>query len=212
MLTRVKALTVATALMFAMLAAPAFNLVSDAAANDEAACREKFARYFVNRTKMTGVKIHVTQQIKGAPTTENWNYQLGPGHWMSEGIKPANLPWTLVHDNVMYSSSDKGKSWKKVRTLDSAQRASDVEANLKATIATAKNFACGTEEIGGVAHEKIAADYAMTKYKTDHRDTYWVNPKTGWIAKATTKTVGKGFEMFITQVIEAVPDLKLPTP
>lgn len=181
-------------------------------ADGQSQCQKQFAGYFVERSKLVGVKIHVTQVIKGGIPTENWNYQVAPGHWMSEAIKPAGLPWTLVHDNTMFSSRDKGKSWQKVRTLDSKQRAEDVAANLKATLATVHDVACGTEDLNGVAHKKISASYKMPKYATEHRETYWIQPDTGWMAKAITTTKGKGFEMSVTQLIEPVPGLKLPTP
>jgi hypothetical protein len=197
---------------FALLLLAVFSFWNSAAASDDAACRERFIRHFVDRTKLTGVKIHVTQRVKGGPTTENWNYQAAPGRWMSEMIKPAGLPWTLVHDNVMYSSRDKGKSWEKVRTLDSAQRAEDVAADLQATVSTIRNATCGVEQLGGVRHETLAADYTQPKYATEHRDTYWVNPETGWMAKATTTTVGKGYEMSVTQLIEPAAGLQLPRP
>ena len=183
-----------------------------AIADGQSKCREQFAEYFVDRTKLMGVKIHVTQAIKGGPTTENWNYQAAPGHWMSEAIKPSGLPWSLVHNNTMFSSRDKGKSWQKIRTLDSAQRAEDVAANLKATLATVTDVACGTEELNGVPHRKLSASYKMLKYATEHRDTYWIKSDSGWMTKAITSTKGKGYQMSVTQRIEPAPKLKLPTP
>ena len=195
-----------------ILLVSAFGAAHLAVADDPAKCREQFAHYFIERTKLMGVKIHVTQAIKGGPTTENWNYQAAPGHWMSEAIKPSGLPWSLVHDNTMYSSRDKGKSWQKIRTLNSAQRAEDVTANLKATLATITDVACGSEDLNGVPHRQLSASYKMPKYATEHRDTYWIKPDTGWMAKAVTTTKGKGYQMSVTQLIEPAPKLKLPTP
>lgn len=175
-------------------------------------CHEKFVRLFTERNGKGPVKIHVTQEIKGGPTTTNYNYQNGTGHWMTEAIEPANMPWSLVYDNTMFASSDRGKTWVRIRKLDSQQRAGDVEKDLQDTVATVKNAACGSQDLDGVAHETVAADYAYPKYNSEHRDTYWVNPATGWIAKSTTETRQAGFESSTTQLMEPAPGLLLPTP
>lgn len=175
-------------------------------------CREKFTRLFTDRADKGPVKIHVTQQTVGGPTMKNYNYQAGDGHWMSEMIEPANMQWTLVYNNVMFSSSDKGKTWNKIRALDSQQRKEDVQKGLEKTAATAANFACGSEDLDGVKHETVEADYTNPKYKTEHHEKFWLNPNTGWISKSTLKTKQGAFESFVTQLIEPAPNLDLPKP
>lgn len=176
------------------------------------ACTEKFVKLFADRSEKGPTKSHITQAIKGGMTSKNWHYYNGTGHWMTEMIEPADMQWTLVHGNVMYTSSDKGKSWQKVRTLDSAQNEADTLKGLQETAATVKNAACGTDEIDGVAHDTVEADYSNAKFKTEHHDKYWVNPETGWISKSETSTKQANFESFVTQIIEKAPDQKLPTP
>lgn len=174
-------------------------------------CREKFVRLFTDR-KQEPVKIHVTQEMKGGMTTKNFNYQNGRGDWMTEMIEPKTLPWTLVSNNVMYTSADQGKTWVKVRTLDSAQDPEAAKASLREAAATAKNVACGTDQLNGIPHETVEADYVYPKYKTQHHDKFWVNTKTGRIGKSTTWTKQGAFESTVIQIIEPAPDLKLPTP
>ncbi|MEQ8825554.1 MAG: hypothetical protein RIC14_14395 [Filomicrobium sp.] len=175
-------------------------------------CRATFVRLFTERYGKGPLKIHVTQEVKGGMTTKNYNYQTGDGDWMSEMIEPAAMQWTLVRDNVMYTSSTKGKSWKKVRKLDDVQSPADVKKNLEKLVSTVENEVCGVEEIDGIAHDTIAADYANTTHKSTHKEKFWVNKKTGWVSKATSHTEHSAYEMLVTQVIEPAPGLTLPSP
>ncbi len=176
-------------------------------------CHEKFVRLLVHGNGAdTPVKIHVTQEMKGGKPTTNYNHQIGPDHWMTEMIEPANASWTLVHDNTMYSSTDKGKSWQKVRTLDAAHSPEAVAKALQEDAKTARNAACGEDEVDGVAFDTVEADYTAFQGQYTYHNRYWVDRETGWIARATYKTVGPNFEMFTTQVIEKAPGLTLPTP
>lgn len=175
-------------------------------------CRDKFVKLFTDRSSKGGVKIHVTQEIKGGMTMKNYNYQAGADHWMTEMIEPANMQWTLVYNNVMFTSSDKGKTWKKIRALDSAHSQEATQKKLNEAAATIANAKCGTEEIDGVLHDTVEADYDYPAYKSSHHDKYWINPDTGWISKSAMKTTQASFESLTTQLIEPAPDLKLPTP
>ena len=76
-------------------------------------------------------------------------------------IEPANGQWTLVHDDVMFTSSDKGATWKKLRALDSANNADQLRRNMEEAAATVKDAACGTEAIDGVAHDTVEASYEI---------------------------------------------------
>ncbi len=176
------------------------------------ACVEKFRRILVDRNETGPVKVTVTQQVKGAPATRNINYQAGPGHWMTEMIEPANGQWTLVHDDVMFTSTDKGATWKKLRALDSANNADQSRRNMEEAAATVKDAACGMEAIDGVAHDTVEASYEIPAYKTAHRDKYWIEPSSGWIARSISMMKMSGFESTVTQVIERAPGLELPTP
>ncbi|MEZ5841377.1 MAG: hypothetical protein R3D02_13435 [Hyphomicrobiales bacterium] len=177
-------------------------------------CEERFARLVVDGYGEAGpVKILAVQEMKGAKPTRNWNYQLAPDHWMSEMIEPENLPWSMVHKSAMFASYDKGKSWQKIRDIDSAAETEAARKGRLADIESARNAACGEETFEGVAYETVEGDYTATStggYENHHK--YWIVPATGWIERAVYRMAGNGFEITTTQTIEKAPDLKLPTP
>lgn len=175
-------------------------------------CEETFVRVFTDRAPKGPIKIHITQQMKGAKPTRNINYQTGTGDWMTEMVDPANMPWTLVTGDVMYVSSDKGQSWKKLRAVDTAQNTQGMLDDMKAAANAARNVTCGQEEVDGVAYTTVQADYALPKLKSEHTDKFWINAETGWLAKSETLTRMSGIEVTATQVIEKAPGLTLPTP
>lgn len=174
-------------------------------------CRDQFVRLLVEGNGDGAVKIHVTQEIKGAPASQNWFYQETPGHWMTEVVEPAGQPWVLTHDDVMYTSADKGESWTKLRDLDSD--GSGAKAQMEEDAQTARNEACGKEELDGVMFDTIEADYdSLQGFKSENHHKYWVHPETGFIARAVYHLKSESFESMTTQLIEAAPDLELPTP
>lgn len=176
-------------------------------------CQETFVRLLVEGNGDGPVKIHATQEIKGAPASTNYFYQAAPGHWMTEMIEPANQPWVLAHDDVMYTSADKGKTWTKLRDMDSAGNEDQARKNLEENAATARNAACGTEQIDGATYDVVEADYdTLQNFKTENHNKYWVDPQSGFIARAIYEMKGQGFESVTTQLIEAAPGLELPTP
>ena len=171
-------------------------------------------RVFVERNAAwTGpIKNLVTTEIKGQKPTKNWNYTIGTGHWMTEMIDPPNLPWSMVYDNVMFYSTDKGRSWKKIRDIEQETKLVDQKKRLRDTAATAKNEACGEELLDGVPHRTMAADFVYPDMEAKFHETFWVNVATGWITKSRLHTRQTGFESVTTQVMEKAPGLKLPTP
>lgn len=175
-------------------------------------CHEKFVRLMVYGNPDEAVKIHVVSKMKGGSTSKNNFYQVKKGHWMTEMIEPAS-PWTLVHNNIMYVSADKGKSWKKIRSFDAKENGGDGKKDQIENSKTVKNAACGEEEYKGIMHETVEADFnTLQNYKTENHYKYWVNPKSGYVSKVTYDTKGKGFGSLTTQTMEPAPDLTLPTP
>ena len=87
-----------------------------------------------------------------------------------------------------------------------------VKKTMAEAATTVANEVCGEEEIDGVMHKTVEADYEIPAYQTKHHQKYWFNPETGWISKAVTETSQSGFESVSTQLIEKAPDLELPTP
>ncbi len=175
-------------------------------------CQERFTRLFIDRAPKGPITIHVTQKLGAAAATVNENHQIDSGHWMSRMIEPANHPWTLAYGKGLYASTDQGKSWKKVRDLDSQQAFDDAIARLKEQAKTVRNATCDTDAIDGVAHDTVEAEYDNAAQKSTHKDRFWVNKATGWVSKATSWSKYPAFEMTLSQLISPAPDLKLPKP
>lgn len=176
-------------------------------------CHEKFVRLMVGGNADEPVKIHVTQESKGAKPSENDFFQQSKGHWMTVMIEPANQPWVLTYNNTMFTSTNEGKSWQKIRTLDSEQNAENANKDRRENAKTVRNAACGEEVFDGIAHETVEADFNVVQtYKSENHYKYWVNKETGWISKAIYRTKSAGYEGTSTQIIVPAPDLSLPTP
>ena len=136
-------------------------------------CLDRFKMLLENGNGDDPVKIHVTQEIVGGMKSTNYFYQAKPGHWMSEMIEPATMPWTLTYNNVMYSSADQGKSWTKVREMDSAANAKAAKDQMQANLETARNATCSEEELDGVMHTTIEGTYtADGGFKTENQNKY----------------------------------------
>lgn len=176
-------------------------------------CQERFVRLMIDGNGDGPVKIHVTQEIKGGPTSTNWFFQADPGHWMTQPIEPAGQPWVLTYEDVMYTSTDGGKSWTKLRDLDSAQNAESAKANMRENAATTRNAACGEDTIEGTGYDTVEADFdTLQNFKTENHFKYWVARDSEFIARVTYAMKGAGFESLTTQVLETAPGLTLPTP
>lgn len=176
-------------------------------------CHETFVRLMISGNGEKPAKIHVTQEIKGSKPSINEFYYAKLGHWMTKMIDPANQGWSLGYNDGLFTSSDKGKTWKKISTMDSQKNKENQDKNLRENAKTAKNASCGEEELDGAPHQTVEADFkTLQGSKTDNHYKYWVNKETGHIAKATYHTKGGAFESFTTQLIEPLTDLALPTP
>ncbi|HOV04088.1 MAG TPA: hypothetical protein PLJ34_04730 [Hyphomicrobiales bacterium] len=177
-------------------------------------CRDRFASLLAKgNPDDVAVKTHITQKVGGAPETRNYNYWDGTGDWMSEMIEPDNIPWSMARGDTLYMSTDKGKSWSKVRTLDAEQNKEDVDARRAEEAKTVRNTTCGEEEIDGVRYRVVEGDYtSMLPITYEHHNKYWLEPDTGWIARVSYETIGQGIEFSVLQVVERAPDLVLPKP
>ncbi len=164
-----------------------------------------------DRAAKEPTKIMVTQQIKGGAKTVNWNHQDGKGNWLTEMIEPANAQWSMGLNNVLYTSTDKGETWTKVR--DMGDQNSAHENALKERSATVKNAKCDKADLDGVVHETVEAEYKMLgAFEAVGYDKFWVNPATGYVPRLETIMKSTAFESFVEQVLEPAPKLVLPTP
>ncbi|WP_155983445.1 hypothetical protein [Nitratireductor aquibiodomus] len=190
--------------LFLLCAAPQPGFAED--------CRDRFTRLLIHGNGDGPVKIHVTQEIVGGPTTTNYFHQTEAGHWMTEMIEPENSPWVLTYDNVMYTSQDKGKTWTELRALDTRNNQADAKDGLREDAKTAKNVVCGKETLEDAVHDTVEADYSSQRGTTEIHAKFWVDQKSGYIAKTFYHMKNDGFESMTTQLIEPAPDLLLPVP
>ncbi|WP_305987934.1 hypothetical protein [Roseibium sp. MMSF_3544] len=175
-------------------------------------CSDRFTEIYMQLDQGVPTKTVATTQFKGAPATVNDFLYLSQDHHMTVPTEPAG-PWVLTYQNVMYQSADEGKSWAKVRDLDSAQNADGAIAAKKTNAATIRNAECGEDTVDGVALERVAADLTVSQgMVTENRFTYWLSRDDGFIVKAVYETTAPNFEMVTTQTIEPAPELSLPTP
>ena len=136
---------------------------------------------------------------------------LDAANWLSMTTDPPNIDWSLARDNVLYVSSDKGKSWKKVRVQDEQSSQEAVLNDQIENSKTVRDAVCGTEELNGVAHEIVEATYdTLQNFKFESRVKYWVDPTAKRPVKATFAMKGEGFENFSTQLISLAPEFQLP--
>lgn len=173
-------------------------------------CTDRFAELLVEGNGDVPVTITLRQRFKGAPETVNEFRADGEGNWITEMIDPPSMPWSMVRDDVMYTSSDQGKSWTKLREVDSAADSENARAMLRQDAATVRDTACGEEEIDGVSHEKVEGTYISSMLQgAEVTNVYWVNSD-GWISRHTSRVVSSSFEMETEQVM--VPGLKAEVP
>lgn len=176
-------------------------------------CQDRFAQLLIHGNGDRPSIIRITTEPKGGQVSKNDFFFKATGHWMTVMTEPTNQPVTLAYNNKMYTSSDNGKSWKKVRDMDSEKNRLDNIRNQEANAKTIKNAVCGEELLDGVMHDTVEADFdTVQQYKSSNHYKYWVNRKTGRITKSTYDSKSSGYQSFTTQVIEDAPDLTLPMP
>ena len=193
-----------------IIAALVFSAALQSAVADE--CLDRFVKILMDVSEKGPVKIHVVQQYKGAPVMENMHYSLDSGYWMTEMIKPASAPWSLGYGNVLYTSSDKGRTWKKVRVMQGQAPEAKLKA-LRENARTARNAKCGQESLDGAAYDTVEGDYThQQNMKIEYHNKYWIRKDDGFIRKSVYTFKARNFSGRSTQLIEKAPDLTLPKP
>lgn len=187
-------------------------LVAFAQSGQAETCRDKFIRLTEIGNGETPAKIHITTQMKKGGSSKNDFWFVSSDHYMTivPGAKPQ---WVLTYNNTMYMSLDEGKSWKKIRTLDSKQNKDTTRKHQAENAKTVKNAVCGKEDIDGVMHETVEADITILQnINTDYHNKYWLDPKTGQAVKVVYDSKSKTYPSITTQIIERAPGLTLPMP
>ena len=175
-------------------------------------CQDRFQALYLKLDQSTPTRSEVTTAFKGAPPSTNDFLYVSEDHYMTVPISPAG-PWILGYNNVLFQSSDEGKSWKKVREMDTGKNAEQARADKEANAATIRNAVCGEDEFDGEAVDVIAADITVKQGTvSENRYAYWVRRSDNFVVKSIYDTKASAFEVMITQVIKKAPDLTLPTP
>jgi len=176
------------------------------------ACDDRFKDLYLQLDQGVPTKTVATTAFKGAPPSTNDFLYLGPDHYMTVPTSPAG-PWILGYNNVLYQSADEGKSWEKIREMDTGQNADKAKTDKLANAKTIRNAACDEEELNGEPVDVVAADITVSQgMVTENRYTYWVRKSDDFIVKAIYDTKAPNFEMVTTQEIEKAPGLTLPAP
>lgn len=176
-------------------------------------CLEAFVQAWTKPRPSTGfVKIHITSQIAGQKPTSNYNISdLATGDWLTQMIDPPNMPWSMAMGKAMYVSNDKGKSWKKVRDLEEGHSPEAVRRQVAENMKSAKNAKCGTEEINGLPHETVEAEY-IAQGNILMKDKSWLHPKTKGIVKSESLMRQGKFEIKNIQVVVYLTEFNFPKP
>jgi hypothetical protein len=194
-----------TALVLAIAAA------SGPAIGDD--CKARFVKVMTDRSQAGASRSHFTTVTSGQKPMVSINHKAANGDWMTEMVEPAGIPWSLGVGTVLYASTDKGRSWTKVRDMtDPGHDPEAVRRDVADAVAAATNVVCGTEELGGARHEKLEADVAYPKMGMTVRQALWVHADTRRVMKSWQRLRMGGTETEITETLEHLPELMLPRP
>ena len=173
-------------------------------------CQDKFVDLMINGNSGKSTTIHLTTKFKGSPEQKNDFLYLSYKHHMTVISQPSSQ-WVLTHNNNMFMSTDKGKSWSKVRSVDTQANHNNSKRDTLENSKSAKNAKCSEENHNGSMHDTVEGDVTIGQsVNADYHFKYWVNRDTNFIVKQTQET--EKYSMFVTQIIEETPDMVLPMP
>lgn len=176
------------------------------------ACKDKFSAYLIGGTKkVTPGVARITTQARGK-TTESAFVFLAGDHYMYRPVNPDKGMWALAWKTGRYTSTNKGKTWKKVGPVNATQERANATKHVAKQAKTATNVTCAVETINGVVHDVYKADIAVTGAKLRSRHSYWVSRKIGMAVKSIYVSGAKGRESVTTQYWKPAGDATLPKP
>ncbi|MEO0636604.1 MAG: hypothetical protein AAFY73_08145 [Pseudomonadota bacterium] len=184
-----------------------------AASASESTCLERWARHYVGVPQTERFQYETEQTIKNGPTMRTVFRQIDSTHWMTEAVDPDSLAWTLSHSGTMFTSSDKGKTWSVLRTIDEAENAAG-RKRYEEQAKSATDAICDQETVDGVTYERLAANFmSEIGLKTQNRFTYWVDEATGQVMISRYETEAESFSSVTVQrrVAFDMDDLPRPT-
>mgnify|MGYP000743019593 CR=1 FL=1 len=132
---------------------------------------------------------------------------------MTQMIEPAGAPWSLARDNVLYVSSDEGKSWQKLRKMDPVAPATELTELQISRAKTVRDTVCASEELDGQMLESVQGTYDLLQGgEGTVTEKMWFEPETKWVPKSSMQVSMSGSEMKTVQLNEKTPELVLPDP
>jgi len=190
-------------------AAAALVLLSSVAHAEE--CDALFLRLMVDGNPELPVVIEVRQSFNGAPATVTRHSANAVGDWLSAPVDPATLPWSMQRGEVMYQSTDGGQTWSEFGRFTVEQR----EAARKTMLHEAEtrhDVACSTETRDGVTYQLVEGRYtANSQQDAQMFLRYWLEDD-GWIALHEMQVRAAAYDLDVTQVLQRVAQVNLPTP
>jgi hypothetical protein len=181
---------------------------------DDAACMARFKELLSRINDKVGpVRIHTFSESAGYKS-EGYFYSAGDGSidGMSEPIEPKGGMWSLFRGNKMWFSND-GKKWQFGRVMDAASDPEAVKQSLKKNAETASKTRCGEQELDGVTYEVVEGEYVNSMAQNAvTQEKWWVRKENGFVTRHEATSNGAGGKFYSLQIIEAWPDLKLPSP
>ncbi len=176
------------------------------------ACKDKFVAFMMGLLKNTPGVARITEQAQGKVKESAFVY-LARDHYMYRPVKPDKGMWVMAWKTGRYSSSNKGKDWKKIGPVNAAKEQAYAEIQVNRQAKTATNLSCAEETIDGIVHDVYKADIAVTAgAKSRSRNTYWVSRKNGMAVKSIYATGQKGKERVTTQYWKPAGNTTLPKP
>lgn len=194
--------------MIRLLAAILILVAPVAQADD---CDALFLRLMLDGNPEVPVVIEATQSFNGAPPTVTRHSADASGDWLSEAIEPVSLPWSMQRGEVMYSSTDGGQTWSELGRFTPEQRAAARET-LRREAETRHDVSCSTDTRDGVDYQLIEGRYlANSQQDAQMFLRYWLEPD-GWIALHEMQVRAAAYDLDVTQVLQRVESVILPSP
>lgn len=174
-------------------------------------CDELFLRLMTEGNPDVPVVIEATQSFNGAPPTVTRHSADVSGDWLSEAIEPATLPWSMQRGEVMYSSSDRGQTWSELGRFTAEQRDAARET-LRQEAETRHDVICRADTRDGVEYQLVEGRYtANSQQDAQMFLRYWLEPD-GWIVLHEMQVRAEAYDLDVTQVLQRVENVTLPSP
>ena len=156
---------------------------------------------------------YMVNEITGQDVTEHEFLFADWDHYLFKPVVPAGGAWLLTYDGTTYQSTDEGATWVKAYSFDKDETHRINSESVKEQASTVRNAVCGEEDVDGIMHETIEADFSnLTPSRFELHNKYWINSETGYVTRSISHTMMEGFDSIGTQNWVPAPGLTLPIP